>query len=193
MASTIAALVPRFRKLSPDAKWRPGYKRRPGLMSGCATRTRRRRPGWRLRRSAAARAPTAPCARRGATDSRASRAPVQPRRLRPQSPLRIRCQPGGLAIGRSTVPACGCFSHCAPVLQVARVLCTRAGRRPQPGTATNSAADAPLATVARTKARRLSVATPPVPSIGALVTGLLMSLGTRWGLFRQYWTLISLG
>ena len=25
-----------------------------------------------------------------------------------------------------------------------------------------------------------------------LLTGLLMSLGTKWGLFRQYWTLISL-
>lgn len=29
-------------------------------------------------------------------------------------------------------------------------------------------------------------------AIGALVTGLVMSLGTRWGLFRHYWTLISL-
>jgi hypothetical protein len=29
-------------------------------------------------------------------------------------------------------------------------------------------------------------------AIGALVTGLVMSLGTRWGLIRHYWTLISL-
>lgn len=29
-------------------------------------------------------------------------------------------------------------------------------------------------------------------AIGALATGLVMSLGTRWGLFRHYWTLISL-
>jgi hypothetical protein len=29
-------------------------------------------------------------------------------------------------------------------------------------------------------------------AIGALVTGLVMSLGTGWGLFRHYWTLISL-
>jgi hypothetical protein len=29
-------------------------------------------------------------------------------------------------------------------------------------------------------------------AIVALVTGLLMSLGTRWGLFRHYWTVISL-
>jgi hypothetical protein len=29
-------------------------------------------------------------------------------------------------------------------------------------------------------------------AIAALVTGLVMSLGTRWGLFRHYWTLISL-
>jgi hypothetical protein len=29
-------------------------------------------------------------------------------------------------------------------------------------------------------------------SIAALVTGLVMSLGTRWGLFRHYWVLISL-
>ena len=29
-------------------------------------------------------------------------------------------------------------------------------------------------------------------AIAALVTGLLMSLGTRWGLFRHYWTVISL-
>jgi hypothetical protein len=30
-------------------------------------------------------------------------------------------------------------------------------------------------------------------SIAALLTGLVMSLGTRWGLFRHYWVLISLG
>lgn len=30
-------------------------------------------------------------------------------------------------------------------------------------------------------------------AIGALLTGLLMSLGTRWGLFRHWWVLISLG
>ena len=30
-------------------------------------------------------------------------------------------------------------------------------------------------------------------AIAALVTGLVMSLGTRWGLFRHYWTVISLG
>jgi hypothetical protein len=29
-------------------------------------------------------------------------------------------------------------------------------------------------------------------ALAALVTGVLMSLGTRWGLFRHYWTLISL-
>jgi hypothetical protein len=29
-------------------------------------------------------------------------------------------------------------------------------------------------------------------AIAALVTGLLMSLGTQWGLFRHYWVLISL-
>src|SRR5260370_6017617 len=29
-------------------------------------------------------------------------------------------------------------------------------------------------------------------TIAALVTGLLMSLGTHWGLFRHYWVLISL-
>jgi hypothetical protein len=29
-------------------------------------------------------------------------------------------------------------------------------------------------------------------ALAALVTGLVMSLGTRWGLFRHYWTLISL-
>ena len=29
-------------------------------------------------------------------------------------------------------------------------------------------------------------------AIGALVTGVVISLGTRWGLFRHYWTLISL-
>jgi len=29
-------------------------------------------------------------------------------------------------------------------------------------------------------------------AIAALVTGLVMSLGTRWGLFRHYWTVISL-
>jgi len=29
-------------------------------------------------------------------------------------------------------------------------------------------------------------------AIAALVTGLLMSLGTHWGLFRHYWVLISL-
>ena len=29
-------------------------------------------------------------------------------------------------------------------------------------------------------------------AIAALVTGLVMSRGTRWGLFRHYWTLISL-
>ena len=28
---------------------------------------------------------------------------------------------------------------------------------------------------------------------GALVTGLVMSLGTKWGLFRHWWVLISLG
>jgi hypothetical protein len=37
------------------------------------------------------------------------------------------------------------------------------------------------------------VTEPAVPlAIAALVTGLVMSLGTRWGLFRHYWTLISL-
>src|SRR5713101_1855695 len=30
-------------------------------------------------------------------------------------------------------------------------------------------------------------------AIGALVTGLVMSLGTQWGLLRHYWVLISLG
>jgi hypothetical protein len=30
-------------------------------------------------------------------------------------------------------------------------------------------------------------------AIAALVTGVVMSLGTRWGLFRHYWTVISLG
>ena len=29
-------------------------------------------------------------------------------------------------------------------------------------------------------------------ALAALLTGLVMSLGTRWGLFRHYWTLISL-
>lgn len=29
-------------------------------------------------------------------------------------------------------------------------------------------------------------------AIATLVTGLIMSLGTKWGLFRHYWTLISL-
>jgi hypothetical protein len=29
-------------------------------------------------------------------------------------------------------------------------------------------------------------------ALAALLTGLVMSLGTRWGLFRNYWTLISL-
>jgi hypothetical protein len=29
-------------------------------------------------------------------------------------------------------------------------------------------------------------------ALGTLVTGLLMSLGTRWGLFRHWWVLISL-
>ena len=29
-------------------------------------------------------------------------------------------------------------------------------------------------------------------AIATLLTGLLMSLGTKWGLFRHYWTLISL-
>src|SRR5438477_354037 len=29
-------------------------------------------------------------------------------------------------------------------------------------------------------------------AIGALMTGLVMSLGTQWGLFRHYWVLISL-
>lgn len=29
-------------------------------------------------------------------------------------------------------------------------------------------------------------------AIGALVTGIVMSLGTQWGLFGHYWTLISL-
>jgi hypothetical protein len=29
-------------------------------------------------------------------------------------------------------------------------------------------------------------------AIASLLTGLLMSLGTRWGLFRHYWVLISL-
>src|SRR6266702_941529 len=30
-------------------------------------------------------------------------------------------------------------------------------------------------------------------AIAALLTGLVMSLGTHWGLFRHYWVLISLG
>ena len=30
-------------------------------------------------------------------------------------------------------------------------------------------------------------------AIGSLVTGVLISLGTPWGLFRHYWVLISLG
>ena len=30
-------------------------------------------------------------------------------------------------------------------------------------------------------------------AIAALLTGLVMALGTRWGLFRHYWVLISLG
>ena len=30
-------------------------------------------------------------------------------------------------------------------------------------------------------------------AIGALLTGLVMSLGTPWGLFRHYWVVISLG
>lgn len=30
-------------------------------------------------------------------------------------------------------------------------------------------------------------------AIAALLSGLVMSLGTRWGLFRHYWTLITLG
>lgn len=30
-------------------------------------------------------------------------------------------------------------------------------------------------------------------AIAALLTGVVMSLGTRWGLFRHYWVLISLG
>src|ERR1051326_5711341 len=29
-------------------------------------------------------------------------------------------------------------------------------------------------------------------AIAALVTGVVMSLGARWGLFRHYWTVISL-
>lgn len=29
-------------------------------------------------------------------------------------------------------------------------------------------------------------------AVAALLTGLVMSLGTKWGLFRHYWTLISL-
>src|SRR5688500_14595035 len=29
-------------------------------------------------------------------------------------------------------------------------------------------------------------------AVAALVTGLVMSLGTRWGLFRHYWVLFSL-
>jgi len=29
-------------------------------------------------------------------------------------------------------------------------------------------------------------------ALAALLTGLIMSLGTKWGLFRHYWTLISL-
>jgi len=30
-------------------------------------------------------------------------------------------------------------------------------------------------------------------ALGALLTGLVMSLGTSWGLFRHYWVLITLG
>ena len=30
-------------------------------------------------------------------------------------------------------------------------------------------------------------------ALAALLTGVVMSLGTRWGLFRHYWVLISLG
>src|SRR5919198_3333075 len=30
-------------------------------------------------------------------------------------------------------------------------------------------------------------------ALAALLTGLVMSLGTQWGLFRHYWVLISLG
>src|SRR5687768_5127825 len=30
-------------------------------------------------------------------------------------------------------------------------------------------------------------------ALGALLTGVVMSLGTPWGLFRHYWVLISLG
>ncbi|HEV8361196.1 MAG TPA: DUF2269 domain-containing protein [Candidatus Thermoplasmatota archaeon] len=29
-------------------------------------------------------------------------------------------------------------------------------------------------------------------AVASLLTGLLMSLGTKWGLFRHYWTLVSL-
>src|SRR5690349_484836 len=29
-------------------------------------------------------------------------------------------------------------------------------------------------------------------ALAALLTGLVMSLGTKWGLFRHYWTVISL-
>lgn len=29
-------------------------------------------------------------------------------------------------------------------------------------------------------------------ALASLLTGLIMSLGTKWGLFRHYWTLISL-
>jgi hypothetical protein len=29
-------------------------------------------------------------------------------------------------------------------------------------------------------------------AVGAVATGLIVSLGTRWGLFRHYWVLISL-
>ncbi len=30
-------------------------------------------------------------------------------------------------------------------------------------------------------------------ALAALLTGLIMSLGTQWGLFRHYWVLITLG
>jgi hypothetical protein len=29
-------------------------------------------------------------------------------------------------------------------------------------------------------------------AVGSLITGLLMALGTRWGLFQHYWVLISM-
>lgn len=39
----------------------------------------------------------------------------------------------------------------------------------------------------------LIVASVVVPlAVASLLTGLVMSLGTRWGLFRHYWVLISL-